>query len=111
MQPPLHALLRLKVLDGGCPSQVAGADPFALRTTLDAFRQKLAGSLPGLTLSPVDLADLREQLEDLADAGDDATRPLSRRRLGRPVARAAIRAAYRKASTILAQAGEGTSHG
>jgi hypothetical protein len=59
----------------------------------------------------VDLADLREQLEDLAAAGDDATRPPSRRRLGRPVARAAIRAAHRKASTILAQAGEGASHG
>jgi hypothetical protein len=55
----------------------------------------------------VDLADLREQIEDLAAAGDDATRPPSRRRLGRPVARATIRAAYEKATTILAQAGQG----
>jgi hypothetical protein len=36
------------------------------------------------------LADLREQLEDLAAAGEDATRPLGRRALGRPTARGQI---------------------
>jgi hypothetical protein len=64
-----------------------------------------------VTLTAGDLADLREQIDDIAAAGDDATRPLAHRSLGRPLTRAAIRAAYRKATTILAQAGEGASHG
>jgi hypothetical protein len=108
---PLAQGLRLLLRCAADVAEHEGADRPALRTALDAFRQKLAGSLPGLTLSTADAADLREQIEDLAAAGDDATRPLAHRRLGRPLARAAIRAAYRKASTILAQAGEGASHG
>ena len=41
------------------------------------------------------LADLQSQIDDLHAAAEDATRPLARRALGRPTARAAIQDAYR----------------
>jgi hypothetical protein len=69
-------------------------------------RTTLRGSAAGtLTLSAADATDLRQQVDDLGAAALDATRPLGRRRLGRVTAREQIRAAYRKACTILVQAG------
>jgi hypothetical protein len=55
------------------------------------------------------LADLRTQVDDLFAAAEDATRPLGRRALGRPTARAAIRDAKRAIDQLAALAEEGAS--
>lgn len=53
------------------------------------------------------LADLRTQVDDLHAAAEDATRPLGRRALGRPTARAIVRDARHAIVQLLATAEEG----
>ena len=53
------------------------------------------------------LVELRTQVDDLFAAGEDATRALGRRALGRPTARAAIREAHRKIEQLVAVAERG----
>ena len=53
------------------------------------------------------LADLSTQVDDLHAAAEDATRPLGRRALGRPTARAAIEDAGRAIGHLLAAAERG----
>jgi hypothetical protein len=53
------------------------------------------------------LADVQSQIDDLHAAGEDATRALGRRALGRPTARAAIQDAYRALRTAMESAERG----
>jgi hypothetical protein len=62
-------------------------------------------------LTAADIAELREQLADLAAAAFDAVLPLGRRRLGRVTARETIRSAYHKVCAILASGEKGARHG
>lgn len=64
------------------------------------------GPAPSVDLADPDaarawLSDLRTQVEDLAAAGEDATRPLGRRVLGRPTARSEILEARRALRQLL----------
>jgi len=53
------------------------------------------------------LAELRTQIDDAVEAGEDATRPLGQRALGRPTARRAILEARRSIRALLAVAERG----
>ena len=74
--------------DGDPPAAVDVRDPSAVRAWL---------------------AHLRAQVDDLFAAGEDATRPLGRRVLGRPTARVMIRDAKRAIDQLMAALEEGAS--
>ncbi|MFT3772195.1 MAG: hypothetical protein QM820_42880 [Minicystis sp.] len=55
------------------------------------------------------LGELRTQIDDAVGAGEDATRPLSRRELGRPMARTAILQARHSIEQMLLAAERGAT--
>lgn len=105
-----------RVLDRGTyPAYLPSFDEFvnALFAWRDEVKDRLA--VEDQEVNPVNLADpqavrawvkaMRSQVEDMAGAGEDATRPLGQRRLGRMMARRTVVEA-RDACLLLLRAAE-----